>query len=691
MRGGSKINDIALQINMFGAEKMEIDRNVLKIQENLNKNSKNVEEINKRLIKIQIELNAFQTRRQETAKLPVGSKDRLIADLSKEMEDTTVKELESQREKLRRLIMESTEMGKHFSSEFRKKDKENSDLLMRIRIFFETNMETIAPLLFGSKELSKEEDFVVKNVKGVYNTPALLAELEAYYLHSINKKEYEKEEAKKAADMAFEELELELKKEEDEKNKKNLTKKKSPKKKSKAPQIEETQIDQAQTKEPKIEETQIDQTQTKEPQIEASIDQPQIEEPLQFEFYSEDPFEMEILPFWVNGITTIETLRKLKELVNAWNEDPTTPLLDSNACQELKKLIANYSNVMIYDPFIYDFTKVLSIIGLILTFISAILYEKKICRLLLKGSASIQVYSKIYEFYNSGVEKAIHDLDFIICPLTKLSALEQKELALNISFLVLWLLTDINGKDSVTFINTFSSITSGSPIHLTTDGPILSIDSKSIGTLNREDVRKESSVKIVAKSNGKYHAVVDICFGFDMLDDAIKGIYYDDKKGIKSAIVAISEIDFMLFSLNPSAFLNEVCYNLFVYCKNEKFHENAYYLSKILDYLIAIYTVLIEKPLNDCLPEIKRIGQVISIEQYDKRTNNCISGLMHRFINDILSVYINYFKPTDPLEPAHVLSIIYQCIQKTFNISDSQEQKDILFLIIEDWMKRRGA
>jgi hypothetical protein len=110
-----------------------------------------------------------------------------------------------------------------------------------------------------------------------------------------------------------------------------------------------------------------------------------------------------------------------------------------------------------------------------------------------------------------------------------------------------------------------------------------------------------------------------------------------------------------------------------------------------LDYLIAIYTVLIEKPLNDCLPEIKRIGQVISIEQYDKRTNNCISGLIHRFINDILSVYINYFKPKDQLEHEHVLSIIYQCIQKTFNISDSQEQKDILFLIIEDWMERRGA
>jgi hypothetical protein len=149
---------------------------------------------------------------------------------------------------------------------------------------------------------------------------------------------------------------------------------------------------------------------------------------------------VEILQYWSPIIEDVNVLISMKERVKAI-------VSEGSACPILQQTLVNYEGVSKnFKGTTQDISEIVCMVGVVMGFINKMLSQASYGSILLKGSASLLPYTKL--------PNQIQDLDYIILlnvedPDNK----KQKELAFQISNLVLWLLDSY--KEPMSLINTF--------------------------------------------------------------------------------------------------------------------------------------------------------------------------------------------------------------------------------------------
>jgi len=356
--------------------------------------------------------------------------------------------------------------------------------------------------------------------------------------------------------------------------------------------------------------------------------------------------ENETINYWFS-VTSIDNLFGIKQQIK--------DIISTNsACDEFKKIVKHYNGTKkVYQGAEKDITNQICIVGVVMGYISKLLDDAKKCRLLLKGSACIQVFA---ETLNS-----IQDLDYVIMPFDKnhspVTPEEQREIALQISYLVLWLLLDtdfllINAFRSGDEVNHFVDVN-----FLKTNLVLKKID-KSEELFQTLEVNKSSIVKITlaeqAPSGEKYlyYPLVDIGYGYDQFDPTVKQIY---ETGITRS--AGGDINILIFYLNMQSFLEEINYNILTYYVNGTQDQNKFYISKVKDYIPVIVEFLHKEEFD------KFYGENPNVKRGD--LTNAI------YMNFIGKLYI---------ETLNASSMLYM----STNVSDSILHDIILKLIYND-------
>lgn len=348
-------------------------------------------------------------------------------------------------------------------------------------------------------------------------------------------------------------------------------------------------------------------------------------------------------------INIMSELLNIKDYVKQMIRDEIPPEsgITSNSCTQLLKIIKNYSGIeKQFQEITQNITRETCMIGIVMAFISNILEKSKLCILLLKGSASIQIYTEQI--------KQIQDLDFIILPYiddagnSSLNAQQQKELAFQISSLVIWLLsdTDIN----LLLINTFKNTLDTSD---RIPKQLINIDDAKqfkimINDENKQlfdslQIDKGDNVKIVLTINPsveggtyRYYPIIDIGYGFDIFEPGLQKIY---RENIEKTIPSSTDSGLSFNYLKMEGLFDEICYHLLSYYFSGKEAENSFYISKVAGYLSVIL------PLTDgyiCDPK-----KPVEVE-------TCVINIILQNLNEIYYEYLLGLYPTtnkDELKP----------------------------------------
>jgi len=293
---------------------------------------------------------------------------------------------------------------------------------------------------------------------------------------------------------------------------------------------------------------------------------------------------VEILQYWSPIIEDVNVLISMKERVKAI-------VSEGSACPILQQTLVNYEGVSKnFKGTTQDISEIVCMVGVVMGFINKMLSQASYGSILLKGSASLLPYTKL--------PNQIQDLDYIILlnvedPDNK----KQKELAFQISNLVLWLLDSY--KEPMSLINTFIPSPSvpqrpSSPLNLSDTE-----NKQKFFNDTDNSLHKGSNVKITAVFNRSakdidklYYQIADICYDIMVLDPQIKDMY------LNGVTVTRLENNGLILYLGIEQHFTEMCYNILNNYLFNTVHENLYYLSKtkirIRDVIIAI-KVFIEK------------------------------------------------------------------------------------------------
>jgi hypothetical protein len=231
----------------------------------------------------------------------------------------------------------------------------------------------------------------------------------------------------------------------------------------------------------------------------------------------------------------------------------------------------------------------------------------------------------------------MQDLDYIILltqedPDNK----KQKELAFQISKLVLWLLD--NYKTPVKLINTFIPLTSPKPLNLS--------DSVNKTIFNEETLHKGSNVKITAVFESgtpyrpNYYQLVDICYDFTVLDPAVQDIYWNGCTVDHAGRLLNNGV---IIYLGIQEHFSEICYNILQNYLSGTVRENLHYLSKTR---LRIRDVIIEIKLF--IEKDSHFSALLKNEPYNPEINLLIETY---FLVKLYSTFQKYFDKTKtPLE-----------------------------------------
>ena len=311
-----------------------------------------------------------------------------------------------------------------------------------------------------------------------------------------------------------------------------------------------------------------------------------------------------------DDINIMDELLKMKDYVKQMIRDEILPEsgIASNSCTQLLQIIKNYSGIEKgFQRTNKNITRETCMIGIVMAFISNILDNAKLCILLLKGSASVQIYTEQI--------KQIQDLDFIILPHPHNSETEnpyaeqQKELAFQISILVIWLLSDVD--INLLLINAFkntSDISDRIPKQLISLDDAkqfkIIVDDENKVLFDSLQIDKGDNVKIVLTINPSveggtysYYPIIDIGYGFNMFEPGLQKIYLENisktnstfnASASASASASSSESNLSFYYLKMDGLFDEICYHLLSYYFSGKEVENSFYISKVAGYLSVI-------------------------------------------------------------------------------------------------------
>lgn len=345
-------------------------------------------------------------------------------------------------------------------------------------------------------------------------------------------------------------------------------------------------------------------------------------------------------------INIIDELLNIKQFVKQMIIDDVLPEsgITSNSCKELLKIIKNYSGIEKgFQGTFKNITRETCMICIVMALIGNILEKTKVGILLLKGSASIQIYTEKI--------KQIQDLDFIIMPYmdtndkSSMNAEQQKELAFQITSLVIWLLSD--PEINLLLINTFKNTSDRIPKQLMNIDDAkqfkIMINDENKQLFDSLQIDKGDNVKIVlslpSSTEGeinRYYPVVDIGYGFDMFEPGLKKIYRENNE---KTIPSSTDSGLSFNYLKMEGLFDEICYHSLSYYFSGKEAENSFYISKVAGYLSVIL------PLTDgyvCDPT-----KPVEVE-------TCVINIILQNLNEIYYEYLLGLYPTtskDELKP----------------------------------------
>ena len=375
--------------------------------------------------------------------------------------------------------------------------------------------------------------------------------------------------------------------------------------------------------------------------------------------------ENETINYWFS-ITGIDKLFEIKKNIK--------DIISSNVvCDEFKKVVKHYNGTTkVYQGAEKDITNQICTVGLVMGYISKLLNDAKKCRLLLKGSACIQVFTPTLN--------PIQDLDYIIMPFDNNHAVstpeEQRELALQISYLVLWFLLDtdfllINAFRSGDEVSHFIDVN-----FLKTNIALKKID-KNEELFQTLGVNKSSIVKITLAEqspNGEkylYYPLLDIGYGYNEFDPTVQQIY---EQGITSnSNVTINGNTLLMFYLSMQSFLEEINYNILTYYVNGTQDQNKFYISKVKDYIPVIVEFLHKEEFD------KFYGENPNVKRGDLLNPIYMNFIGKLYIETLTASYTSYMSAS--VSDSNWNEVVYSIILKLIyndNVQYSQSIRNLL-------------
>jgi hypothetical protein len=420
---------------------------------------------------------------------------------------------------------------------------------------------------------------------------------------------------------------------------------------------------------------QAEETQAAAEQAEEEKQKTRIPPPILLEYWK--PILKNFLQLHDKQINISEELLKIKNSILEMLKDEVpsasvtaTDAVSGNSCKELIKIVKNFSGIeKEFQGTMQNITRETCMISIVMAFISDILNKTRVCKLLLKGSGSITVYTNL--------TRKINDLDFIILPYyneSKRPVLDPKELAFKITSLAIWLLSDefVN----LLLINTF--INSNNPYDREPKQLINLENARNFQLVFNEDIKslfyslnieKNSTLKIVLATTGgsksyRYYPIIDIGYGFEQFDNGLKEIYRSNISNtntdtLSSTTLTSSSNNLSFNYLNMNGLFNEICYNLLYYYLNAIQNEpkNAFYISKVSDYLKIIVPLtqgfqcmVHSNDYDDCLHISILHNLIIIYKVYFFETNRIpdyenfkqlLKDILNGFYNNTNTDYIN--------------------------------------------------